>query len=119
MTGAEQRYPKSQRLRKRPQFLALNQGSRRLRLQHFIFLARPNGLAVWRLGITASRRVGSAVKRNRIKRLVREAFRLSGPYPPPGWDLVVIARVGAHALALDDVRQALTRARQKLTPPSA
>jgi len=52
-----------------------------------------NNLAVNRLGISVSKKVGNSVVRNRVKRLIREAFRLS-PIPlKTGLDLVIIARV--------------------------
>ncbi len=51
-----------------------------------------NGLPHARLGISASRRLGGAVVRNRWKRLLREAFRLSCPQLPEGIDLIVIPR---------------------------
>ena len=52
----------------------------------------PNGLPYPRLGISASRRLGGAVVRNRWKRLVREAFRLTCAQLPEGVDLIVIPR---------------------------
>ncbi len=45
-----------------------------------------------RLGLSVSRKVGNAVRRNRWKRVLREAFRLSRPQLPEGVDLVVIPR---------------------------
>lgn len=119
MTGGDQRYPKSRRLLKRAQFLAMNQGCFRLGGQHFLFLWRPNGLGYSRLGITVTRKVGGAVARNRIKRLMREAFRLQGSSLPPGWDIVAIARRGADVLPLAQVRQALERTLAKLGRPRA
>jgi ribonuclease P protein component len=53
---------------------------------------RPNGLAWSRLGISISRRAGSAVQRNRLKRLLREAFRIGRPELPKGYDWVVVVR---------------------------
>ncbi len=64
-----------------------------------------------RLGMTVGRKVGSAVERNRIKRVLREAFALESERLPAGSDAVVIARSGARELAvrsgLSGVRSAL------------
>jgi ribonuclease P protein component len=67
-----------------------------------------------RLGIVATRKVGDATMRNRIKRLCRECFRLWPGFVPDGIDLVVIARDGASELTLDRVRDEWSRARPAL-----
>lgn len=104
MPAGDQRYSKIQRLLKRPQYLALGR-ARRVSTQHFLFLWQPNGLALTRLGITVTRKIASAVGRNRVKRLLREVFRRSGTVLPAGLDLVVVARRGAPELGLDQVTQ--------------
>jgi ribonuclease P protein component len=71
----------------------------------FIFLMAPcpAGSERPRLGITASRRVGNAVVRNRAKRVVREAFRATRSLWPAPFDLVVIVRHPVAAGSLRDV----------------
>ena len=54
--------------------------------------ALPNELGHPRLGMSVSRKVGNAVRRNRIRRLIRESFRLLRHDLPKGYDLVVVVR---------------------------
>jgi len=66
-----------------------------------------------RLGIVVTRRVGNAVERNRLKRIIREHFRLNRDSFPKG-DCVVIPGGGAASLTNDMIRQRLTRALELL-----
>lgn len=65
-----------------------------------------SGLSHPRLGLSVSRKVGGAVVRNRWKRLIREAFRLSSGQMPEGVDLVVIPRRGVEP-GLEEIRKSL------------
>lgn len=58
----------------------------------FVLWALPNDLDYVRVGITASRKVGNAVARNRARRLLREAGRHCYPHIAKGWDLILVAR---------------------------
>jgi ribonuclease P protein component len=71
-----------------------------------IVYAVPNERAFSRLGLSVSRKAGPAVHRNRVRRLYREAFRLSRLELPTGLDLVLIPR-GRDEPTLSDLRNAL------------
>ncbi len=64
-----------------------------------------------RLGLSVSRKVGGAVERNRVKRLLREAFRTEGAVLPPGTDVVLVARRDLRELA---AREGLAGVRELL-----
>ena len=87
-----QRFPRSIRLRKRGQFLATQRRGKRIHHDALIIYISANRGGPVRLGITASRKVGSAVVRNRVKRLLREAFRTHPLRDQRGFDLVLVAR---------------------------
>lgn len=90
---SDERFPKRERLRKRRDFLRVEATKvRRLVTEHAIILAAPNSLDYARIGITVSKRIGIAVERNRVKRLLREIYRKHKEIFPPGYDIVLIAR---------------------------
>ncbi|MBE6957594.1 MAG: ribonuclease P protein component [Ruminococcaceae bacterium] len=59
---------------------------------HLVLYARPNRLGINRIGITVSKKLGHAVVRNRVRRRLREVYRLNEAQFTPGWDIVVVAR---------------------------
>jgi ribonuclease P protein component len=100
-------FRKHERLRSHKDFkLALQHGSRR-QTKNFTIILRPNALQFSRLGVTVSKKVGNAVKRNRVKRCLREFFRLHKHKLPPSHDLVIIAKKDAATLAYHDIREEL------------
>lgn len=89
-----------ERLRRRPDFLLVQERGRRYSGKNFLMLvlARTEDTAgAARLGITVSKKVGNAVVRNRVKRWVRESYRRTKGLAPRGCDLVVVARASAAA----------------------
>jgi ribonuclease P protein component len=101
------RFDKQRRVRKRSEYQRIQASGCRVTTAHFVLLAAPrvptsvtpqttalSGSATVpnRLGITASRKVGVAVRRNRLKRLVRAAYQAYPEVVPEGFDLVVICR---------------------------
>ena len=79
--------------------------------------ARPNELGYSRLGLTVSKQHGGAVQRNRLKRLVREAFRLRYAELPVGYDIVCSPRRGVR-LTLVACREALVRLAARACTPA-
>src|SRR5579884_677710 len=98
-------FGRDRRLRRTAEFTRAQRSGRRVGTRHFTLIVAPQGRpGPPRLGLVVSRKVGGAVRRNRVKRLCRECFRTWPDLLPPGVDLVVIARPGAHELRLDDLR---------------
>jgi ribonuclease P protein component len=97
-------FPKSQHLRAPSDFRGVFDRGGKRHSRGFIFFRASNGLAEPRLGVSVSRKIGGAVVRNRLKRLMREAFRLHWrEWRLEGTDLVVVAKRGADALSFNEV----------------
>ena len=86
---SDERFPRNYRLTARRQFLAVYDEGRRVSSTSFSLFGMPNRAGTCRLGITVTRKVGSAVRRNRIKRRFREVFRRHRRELAPDLDLVV------------------------------
>jgi ribonuclease P protein component len=109
-------FHRTNRLHRRAEFLRAQRTGVRVQTDHFVvYAARFSESQAVRLGTTVSRRVGNAVMRNRIKRRVRECFRLSLRLRlPEGTDLVVISRAGTGVLGTRSMRSELETAVAKL-----
>lgn len=98
------RFPSRSRVRKRAEFLKIQDGGLRVSTPRFVLILSASAAAGSpRLGITASRRVGNAVVRSRAKRLIREAFRATRELWPAGIDLVVIVKRATGESKLETV----------------
>ena len=75
--------------------------------QHFKIRILSNSVGWARLGLVVGKRVGNACVRNRVKRRLREFFRLNRQIFPPGSDVVIIAKAGAGAIESEEMYQEL------------
>lgn len=109
-------FGRTDRLHRRAEFQRLQRSGVRFQTDHFVvYAARFSGSQTVRLGTTVSRRLGNAVMRNRIKRRIRECFRLNlRSRLPAGTGVVVIGRAGAGVLAMSSVMRELDYAVAKL-----
>lgn len=114
-------YPPSARVRRRADYRRIQASRSRTHTRHFlvVIVASP----AQRLGITVTKKIGNAVVRNRVKRVLREVFRRNRALFPRDTDVVFIAKQGAGELGYAEVlqevsgiRDALSRLRDRLGP---
>ena len=72
---------------------------------HLVLYARPNRTGRNRVGITTGKKLGKAVVRNRVRRRLREVYRLNEERFCPGWDIVVVARSRCITASFDKLTQ--------------
>ncbi|MDA0256620.1 MAG: ribonuclease P protein component [Chloroflexi bacterium] len=99
--------PAVDRLRRSSEISATLRKGKRARQRLVHVAALPNGLPRSRFALSVSKRVGSAVVRNRVKRRLRVLLR-SRP-PRGGYDIVVTAHVGADSVPIDDLMRDIER----------
>ncbi|MBQ9646988.1 MAG: ribonuclease P protein component [Oscillospiraceae bacterium] len=79
-----------------------------------VVYARPNRRGRNRLGVTVSTKLGKAVVRNRVRRRLREIYRLSQPELKQGYDIVLVARTRAVTAPYRELEQAYRKSCEKL-----
>lgn len=118
----DERFPPDRRIRSAADFRQIYRRGRSIADRRLVVYGLPAEAGRLRLGLSVSRKVGSAVARNRWKRLLREAFRLSRHELPKGLDLVVIVRGGPPPVLADLQSSLVALVRQlatKLRLPAA
>lgn len=102
-------------MRRRSEYLRAQNVGRRVHTRNFVLLLHPTaGADSAQLGITVTKRVGVAVVRNRVKRVIREVFRLGRHVFPRGCQVVVVARPSAAQLDFAAARAELHGAEASL-----
>jgi len=85
-------FPRACRLIRRAEYDAVYREGRRRSSREFTVFLRPNGMELSRFGWSIKKALGSAVKRNRMRRRIREIIRLHRQEIAPGWDIVIHPR---------------------------
>lgn len=98
---------KEDRILKRDDYLSISNKAKRVGTPNFLILYSENKLGTCRLGITASKKAGGAVQRNRIKRIVREFFRINRCFLSNSKDYIIIAGRRASQLGYREVKEEL------------
>ena len=80
-----------------------------------VVYCRPNHRAHNRLGITVGAKLGHAVVRNRVRRRLREIYRLNQPRMKQGYDVVLVGRVRAVSASYQELERAFLRVCEKLS----
>lgn len=75
--------------------------------RYLVMYVRKNGTSSNRLGLSVSKKVGNSVVRHRVTRLLRESYRLQEDYFRRGYDLIIIARVGAKDKSYHEIESAM------------
>ncbi len=101
----DQRFSKKERLRKRKEFQQVFDKGERFGNDQLKIYALPNDESVSRLGLVVGRKFGNAPRRNRFKRILREAYRLNKSLLNNGTDIVVIPRPGLTELTLKAIEE--------------
>lgn len=123
-------YPPEDRIKRRPDYQRVQRSKRRVHTKHYLLVLapRPAGALATasagrrggrsRLGITVTKKVGNAVQRNRVKRVMREVFRRNRDLFPAA-DIVVIAKRGAPSVDYTDALEEVQRVRSAMRKAAA
>jgi ribonuclease P protein component len=110
-------FPRACRLVRRVEYDAVYRDARRRSSREFTVFLRPNGLALSRFGWSIKKALGSAVRRNRIRRRLREILRLHRQEIATGWDIVIHPRTSAATAEFSPLAAELLKLLPRACPP--
>jgi ribonuclease P protein component len=105
-------YRKSERIRKNTEFVATMNG-KRLSTDGLSLFYRKNDMGNFRVGISVSKKLANAVKRNRLRRQIRSCITKALGQIATGYDLVFMARQGLAGREFDQILKAVTQVLQR------
>ena len=111
--------PRETRLVRRAEYDAVYREGRRRSSREFTLFVRPNGLDVSRFGWSIKKALGNAVKRNRIRRRLREILRMHRHEMASGWDVVIHPRASVATAEFAGLALELVKTMPREAPPAA
>lgn len=104
-------FSRNLKIRKSPEFKEVFNKGERLYTEHYTLIYAPNSLGSPRLGLVVGKRCGNAIKRNRIKRVLREVFRRNKPLFD-SLDVLIIGKKNGETLGYSRAEKEITEARR-------
>ena len=101
-------------LKKNHEFRRLYNKGKSAASQYIVIYVRKNNSIGNRLGITVSKKIGSAVQRNRVRRRLKEIYRLCETDLKPGYDIVIVARVSSRFIKYSELETSVLLLLKKL-----
>jgi ribonuclease P protein component len=102
-------FPSDLRIRKSSEFEEIFEKGKRLYTEYYTLVYTPNSLGFPRFGLVVGKRCGNAVKRNRIKRVLREVFRQNKPFFD-SLDVLILAKKNSETLGYNKAKEEITEA---------
>jgi len=98
-------YRPRERIRKKNDFLSLYRKGTRYQAKYFNLIYFPNDLNFSRMAVIVSRKIGNSVKRNKIKRWMRDLFRRNKDFLKRNFDILIIAKKGIQDSSWEDLSE--------------
>lgn len=89
------------------QFRSVYDGGNSISTKFLVIFYKPNGYPYNRVGISTTKKLGNSVKRNRVKRIIKENYRANADKIKVGYDFIFLARVRAKDAEYEDIKKAM------------